>query len=77
MLFRELFQALILKGKKMSNNLVPFERVKEIVNSLESKKIVKYEGSIGTEESILGSPYQIVRFEVVYSAEEKNEEKDS
>ena len=73
--FREPFQVLILKGKKMPENLVTLDKIREIINK--ELNIVKFEGSIGTEESILGSPYQVVRLEIIYTTEEKNDKEDS
>ena len=57
-------------------NLVPFDKIKDIISTLPKEKIVRYDGSIGTQSSIIGSPYQVIRLELVYSNGEDGGEAD-
>lgn len=57
-------------------NLVPFDKIKDIISTLQKEKIVRYDGSIGTQSSIIGSPYQVIRLELVYSNGEDSGEAD-
>lgn len=58
----------------MSENLLPFSKIREILNSVKESEIVQYSGSVGTESSVVGSSYQVVELRLVYSAEEKTNE---
>lgn len=59
----------------MENNLIPFSKLKEIINNVKTEEIVQYEGSVGTRTSVVGSPYQVVELTLLYSAEENENEK--
>lgn len=59
----------------MPENLVTLDKIREIINK--ELNIVKFEGSIGTEESVLGTPYQVVRLEIIYTTENEDDKKDS
>ena len=59
----------------MHENLVTLDMIREIINK--ELNIVKFEGSIGTEESVLGTPYQVVRLEIIYTTENEDDKKDS
>ena len=58
----------------MNENLLPFSKIKEILNSVREETVVQYSGSVGTESSVVGSSYQVIELRLVYSAEEKTDE---
>ena len=50
--------------------LVPFETLRDFIKTINPKKIVQYDGSIGTKMSAFETPYQEIYLRILYTGEE-------
>jgi hypothetical protein len=59
-----------------NENLVTLEKIKEIINNLNPKDIVQYEGTVGSQINIIGSPLQSIELRIIYQGEQNDENRD-
>lgn len=64
-----------MKRISSESDLVKFEDVLALLNNMDEKIVVSFEGIYGTSTSVVGKPYQTIELKIVYSeTEEENSE---